>query len=197
VSFKKGNPGCPCDCGDEPPPPELCGCLPTTLRLTISNADELFYYIGVRAVGEPCNFLEFEGIDAIEGTYEWSISGTGIGSSELVRVAASNNFLEDEFGNKYCLFARIVWSYVGDPTCELILSFQIGIQNLLFSPFVCEELEDFDGFVSQIAFTNDNFNPEFNLCEAQEGTVSLQTYFDLEEECETKFYEFDFTLEYL
>lgn len=197
MSFKKGNPGCPCDCGEPPPPPELCGCLPTTLRLTITNADLIAFLMGVRFSPGPCNYLEFEGIDAIEGTYEWEISGTGIGGGELVRVAATNNFLEDDFGNKYCLFARIMWSFTGDPTCELTLSFQIGMQTLLSPPYECEDLEDFDDFVSQIAFTNDNFNPTFNLCEPQEGTVSLQTYADLLEECDTKFYNFDFTLEYL
>ena len=191
MSFKKNNPGCPCNCGEEPPEPP-CGCNPLTL--TITNADTLFEFIGVRFSPGPCNYMQFTGIDAIEGTYEIELPESN-SSGELIRVAATNNPQDDDFFNEYCVYARLVWSYIGPDSC--LISIQFEYKVVLLSGGTCPDLEDVD-FSSPnfCSLTGDNFNPAVPVCEPLSGTVSCQTYFDLAEECDTKYYEFDWDITY-
>ena len=46
--------------------------------------------IGVRFSPGPCNYMEFEGIDAIEGTYTITLGALNE-EFELIRLAATNN----------------------------------------------------------------------------------------------------------
>jgi predicted Holliday junction resolvase-like endonuclease len=52
----------------------------------VSNADDIITIQGVRFIGGPCDYLDFEGFDAINGTYyvDWPEGG---GEVELGRWA--------------------------------------------------------------------------------------------------------------
>lgn len=188
MTFKKHNPGCPCACGGEPPTGP-CGC-PGPARLTISNADALFEILGIRFSPGPCNFLEFTGIDAIEGEYEIPIPNSNAGG-ELIRVAATNNPQEDDFGNRFCLYARLYYSYLGPPNCTLGITFEYLWVTLFDPGDTCPDLEDVDFTL----FTFCPLDPDDNLlpvCESRSGSVACQTAND--PDCAEKFYNFDWDL---
>jgi hypothetical protein len=183
---------CPgANCCDPPEPP--CGCAGPAV-LTISNADALYEFIGVRFSPGPCNYMQFTGLDAIEGTYEIDLSG-GSSSGELIRVAATNNPQDDDFFNEYCVYVRLIWSYVDEPECTIAIQFQVKV--ILLSGGTCPDLEDVDfSSPNTCSLTGDNFNPEVPVCENLSGTVSCLSYVEPEEECDTKYYTFDWTLTY-
>lgn len=189
--FKKNNPGCPCICGEEPPQPP-CGCNPLTL--TISNADALYEFIGVRFSPGPCNYMQFTGLDAIEGTYEIELPESNT-SGELIRVAATNNPQDDDFGNEYCVYAALEYSYLGPDVCEIAIQFRVRV--ILLSGGTCPDLEDVDFISGGIcSLTGTNLSPSVPVCEPLSGTVSCLSYTELNAECDDKFYEFDWDIVY-
>ena len=193
MSFKKNNPGCPCRCGDEPPTGP-CGCN-ETLTISITNAQTLWEVIFVRFSPGPCDYLQFTGIDAIEGDYEITL-GSSSQEYELIRVAATNNPLADFFGNEYCLFVRLRVEYLGDPACEI--AFFLDWKVELLGGGDCTPLEDVDFTTStnSWSFTNDNIDPYIASCTEDSGMASVLTYTDALAECADKYYMFDWSLAY-
>lgn len=194
MNFKVNAPGCPCDCSAPPTGP--CGCS-GDVTITISNAQALWRMIGVRFSPGPCNYMEFEGIDAIEGTYTITLGALNE-EFELIRLAATNNPLMDDGFNEYCLFVRLRVEYLADPVCEVAVYIDWKIQ--LLSGDSCLDIEDvdFDTGANSWSFNNDNFDPYEPACSDASGTVNVLTYVDPDPpgECDDQYYTFDYVIDY-
>lgn len=193
MNFKVNAPGCPCDCS-ETPPTGPCGCS-GGVTITISNAQEFWETIFFRFSPGPCDYLQFAGIDAIEGTYGITL-GTLSEGFELVRVASTSNPMDDGFGNEYCLFARLRVGYLADPAC--LIAFFIDWKVQLLSGDNCTALEDVDFTIGQHfwPFNGDPVDPFEAACADTSGTVSVLTYVEPLGECDTKYYTFDYEIDY-
>ena len=193
MNFKVNAPGCPCDC--VAPPTGPCGCS-GEVTITISNAQEFWETILLRFSPGPCDYLQFAGIDAIEGTYTITLSDLSE-EFELVRVASTSNPMDDGFGNEYCLYARLRVEYLGDPACLIAFFFDWKME--LLSGGSCPDLETFD-FSTAVSwpFNNDPIDPYEAVCADASGTVSVQSYVDPDPpgECDDKFYTFDYVIDY-
>ena len=191
MNFKKNAPGCPCSCGEEPTGP--CGCS-GGVTITISNAQEFWETILLRFSPGPCTYLQFAGIDAIEGTYGITLGSLSEGF-ELIRVASTSNPMDDGFGNEYCLYARLRVEYFGDPVCEIAFFFDWKME--LLSGGSCPDLETFDfSLAVSWPFNNDPIDPYDPVCVDTSGTVSVLTYVEPLDECDTKYYTFDYVIDY-
>lgn len=177
------------------PPTGPCGCS-GEVTITISNAQALWRMIGVRFSPGPCNYMEFEGIDAIEGTYTITL-GELNEEFELIRLAATNNPLMDDGFNEYCLFVRLRVEYLADPFCQFAVFLEWKIQ--LLSGDNCLNLEDVD-FAGAFAwsFNNNNLVPYRPVCVDTSGTVNVLTYVDPDPpgECDDQYYTFDYVIDY-
>lgn len=194
MNFKKHAPGCPCSCG-ESPPTGPCGCN-GEVTITISNVQELWRTMGIRFSPGPCNYMEFEGIDAIAGAYTITL-GELSEEFELIRVAATNNPQDDDFFNEYCLFVRLWVEYVAHPFCQVAVFLQWKIQ--LLSGDDCLDIEDvdFDGAFSW-SLNNDTMEPFEPACSDTSGTTSVLTYVDPDPpgECDDQYFTFDYVIDY-
>ncbi len=188
MSFKKNNPGCPCDCGGGGGP---CGCASTQVQIDVSNADDIISIQGVRFEGGPCDYLDFEGFSAINGTYfvDWPEGG---GEVELGRWGSTNGPLSDALGTKYCVYARLYLTVpTADPACDGFLCLCIYIETL-FDGTVCPDVEDvtftscFGLSCGSFAETNDF---EISLCVADDKIIDQPTTDDLD--CDIKYYHWE------
>lgn len=193
MNFKVNAPGCPCDCSSPPSGP--CGCS-GDVTITISNAQALWRTIGVRFSPGPCNYMEFEGIDAIEGTYTITLGALNE-EFELIRLAATNNPLMDDGFNEYCLFVRLRVEYIAYPFCQVAVFIEWTYQ--LLSGDTCLDIEDVD-FAGAFAWSfNNNFGAPYELaCVDTSGTVNVLTYVDPDPpgECDDQYYTFDYVIDY-
>ena len=194
MTFKKNNPGCPCDCG-EIPPTGPCGCDATQIQIDVTDADDIITIQGVRFIGGPCDYLDFTGFSAIEGTYyvDWPYEG---GEIELGRWAATNGPLTDALGTKYCVYAQLklsVPSVPGGDACDGFLCLCIHVETL-FSGSTCPDVDDIT-FTSCLllncgSFTEDN-DVELAICVGDTQSVSQPTTDDVD--CAIKYYDWTAT----
>jgi len=140
--------------------------------------------------------MDFTGIDAIEGTYE-IILNEAVSDYEIVRVAATNNY-QTEYASNYCLFVQIYAVYLPSTACEIAFYIRWKLQNL-GSGTNCMDLEDVDFETASAtwAFTNDNFAAYLPVCESDSGTVNAVIREDLNGECDTEYYTFDWAVSYV
>lgn len=182
MTFKKNNPGCPCDCG-ETPPTGPCGCNATQIVIDFTYVQDVAKIFGVRFSPGPCDTLDFEGFSALEGTYYVDWPTTTPVEIELARVAATNNPQYDALGNAYCLYGFITLTvpYLGDD-CLGLLCLCIRQVTWLAEDFVectpLEELENSDGFCLGVGAGSTTYSVyciPLALCVADNGDVTFDT----------------------
>lgn len=181
--------GC-CDGGGGP-----CGCGATQVKIVVSNADDIITIQGVRFIGGSCDYLDFEGFNAINGTYyvDWPEGG---GEVELGRWGATNGPLTDTLGTKYCVYARLYLSVPeDDPSCDGFLCLCIYIETL-FDTSTCPDVEDisftscFGVSCGTVGEVNDF---EVNLCTPDDTTIDQPTTDDID--CDIKYYHWEVSIE--
>lgn len=176
-------PGTPC-CNDDP-----CGCDSTQIQIDITNTDDVAQFIGSRALGGPCNFMDFAGFSVIDGTYyvDWP---TVAGTTEIGRWASSSGNLADDFGNTYCCFLKIeLIATSGLLPCEATLLFTLYLYFLSGPSDPCPDVEDIT--VWDATYT-DEFSVGVSLCIADDDTISIQTVRGLNaSECGAKYWTTD------
>jgi len=196
---KKHQPGCPC-CEE---PEGMCTC--SSLTLEITNADLIFYSLGIRAVTfppEPCEYLEFEGFDAIEGIYNLSWGNPADLQDFFIKVAATNNPVEDDDGFRYCGYAALGYRLIRNPsTCALWVYFYSTVISLMPGES-CPPIEEVDFTLGQPIHIPLPLQPgvdpllPMTLCEPENGNASVESITDPLGLCDTKYYSFDWEITY-
>jgi hypothetical protein len=170
VSFKKGNPGCPCDCGDGGG--GICGCSATQFQVDIENATDTAIFYGTRFSPGPCNAMEFDGFSALNGTYivEWPETATII---ELGRWASTSGKQFDGFGNAYCAYMKVeLITTSGSLPCNGQLIFTLYFLFLADPTDPCPDVDDVSVWGAD--FT-DEFSVGVSLCISESDEISIQT----------------------
>jgi len=195
MAFKKHNPGCPCACGGEPPTGP-CGCSSTQIKIDVTDAADIITIEGIRFIPGPCNYMDFTGFSAIEGTYyvDWPFEG---GTVELGRWASTNGPLTDALGTKYCVYAKLdlsVPAVPGDDACDGFLCLCIYVETIAGSS--CQSINDVV-FLSCLYLNCGSFSEtndvEIALCVPGSRSVSQPTT-NGDIDCPTKYY--DWTVEW-
>lgn len=189
---KKHQPGCPC-CTTEPPTDE-CGCTNSQIRIDVENADDICTIQGVRFIGGPCDYLDFTGFSAINGTYyiDWPEEASTI---ELGRWAATNGPLYDMLGTGYCVYAKLILEIYSDPPCSGVLCLCFTVVSL-FEGEPCPNLEDIELTeclnINCGIFTENN---DFHIgkCVADDQVIDQPTANDVD--CPTKYYHWEVSVE--
>lgn len=185
---KRHQPGCPC-CVTGPPLDE-CNCSNTQIRIDIENAEDICSIQGVRFIGGPCDFLNFTGFSAINGTYyiDWPETPTTI---ELGRWGATNGPLYDTLGTAYCVYAKLILNIYGDPLCSGILCLCFNVRQL-FGETTCPDVEEIELVeclnVSCGLFGEDN-DFRFTKCISDSKTIDQPTTDDLD--CPIQYYHWE------
>lgn len=189
MSFKKHNPGCPCDCANDVGP---CGCNSTQIQVDITNADDIVTIQGVRFIGGPCDYLDFEGFSDVNGTYyvDWPEPGTTV---ELWRGGSTNGPLEDSTGTKYCVHAKLELFVPEATPCFGFLYFCISIETLVYPDTACTDTADWPFNTGCVDLNPGSFGEDNDfdiaLCVADSKSISMQTTDD--SDCDFKYYNID------
>ncbi len=199
--FKKNNPGCTnstnCRCsGSEPPPEGPCpGCDATQLKVTISGTQDIIKILPVHFSPGPCNWVEFSGFSAIDGTYyvDWPDPDDGVAYIELGRWESPDNPQVDSTFVGWCYFVRVgiliqTVSGGGDG-CTARLVIGTHSSSDFSAPYTCDVLED-------ILFVNDadTTSDVFEFCVASSGTATTETFAG-NADCAAQSFTFDFDVE--